>query len=93
MHQLAEQMAYYRRARTASPRMASQEDPAAMPRWQIVPFRVLAGLSGAFFLSTLPQVISLWHEPTLSNMGSVHDPDLRRWTADEHPNHRTRACC
>ena len=85
-------MEYYRRARTASPPMGSQEDPAAMPRWHVVLFRVLAGLSGAFFLSTLPQAISLWHGPTLSNMSGVHDPDLRRWCADEYPNHSARAC-
>ena len=84
MHQLAEQMAYYRRPRTASPRMVSQEDPAAMPRWQIVPFRVPAGLSGAFFLSTQPQVISLWHRPTLSDMGRPAPLERRRVSKPPH---------
>jgi hypothetical protein len=29
----------------------------------------------------------------LSNMSGVHDPDLRRWSADEYPNHSARARC
>jgi hypothetical protein len=73
--------------------MGSQEDPAAMLRLHVVLFRVLAGLSGAFFLSTLPQAISPWHGPMLSNMSGVHDPDLRRWCEDEYPNHSARTCC
>lgn len=65
-----------------------------MLRWHAVLFRVLAGLSGAFFfLSTLPQAISPWHGPMLSNMSGVHDPDLRHWCADEYPNHSAGACC
>jgi hypothetical protein len=56
-------------------------------------FRVLAGLSGFFFLSILPQAISQWHGPTLSNMTGVQDPDLHRWSADQYPNQSAGACC
>src|SRR5918911_4398683 len=55
--------------------------PAAAPVWRIVLFRVLAALSGLFFLSTLPQALSPWREVTLSNTNGVQDLDLHRWSA------------
>ena len=53
----------------------------AGPAWRIVLFRVLAALSGLFFLSTLPQALSPWRAVTLSNTNGVQDLDLHRWSA------------
>jgi hypothetical protein len=69
------------RAEAAPQATGSEGDAAEIPRWRLLIFRILAGLSGLFFLSILPQAISPWHGPTLSNMTGVHDPDLHRWSA------------
>src|SRR5919201_6258573 len=69
------------RSRTPSQPTGIHDEAAPVPGWRLILFRVLAGLSGLFFLSTLPQAISPWHGPTLSNMSGVHDPDLHRWSA------------
>jgi hypothetical protein len=53
-------------------------EPFGAPRRIQPPFRVLAGLSGAVFLSTLPGHLPVARAHAQHTSG-VHDPDLGRW--------------
>jgi hypothetical protein len=64
-----------------SPPARSWNDGAGAPsRLRIAVFRVLAALSGLFFLVTVRAAISPWAPPIISNPEKVHDPDAHRWS-------------